>query len=227
MAGTTSSFAPTGVFIGPGADPLAVGQRQGQFVQAHILRTLKIANQQAKEANRVMEQGTPEEKLSQAENVAMMFNPMGVTLYHGGRMNGLWDPKTIGSGEGMNFQANGPGLYAGDIKLLAERYVKYGGDKGRVSTLDVDDSNIFNPARKLTPEHSAIYDAAVSTLDNMGLKASKYGLRHALRQVPRHQREEVRIALVKSGVDGVSENLGDPFGTEYSIFNPAVIRSNK
>lgn len=76
--------------LGPAADPLAAGQKQGQAVQAHILRTMENASQQAKEANRVMESGTPEEQTALGESVAGMFNPGGMFI---GKGSTLWNPQ--------------------------------------------------------------------------------------------------------------------------------------
>lgn len=142
--------------------------------------------------------------------------------YHGGRAFDQWDPKTIGSGEGM--LVGGPGLYVGDTPTLAKMYTKYGGENARLSELNVDTTRFFNPARKMTNEQKAAYDRAVEKLDALGLRASSRGLRGALRDVPPHQREKVRQAMVDSGIDGLHEHLNETFGTETVIFNPDVIR---
>lgn len=141
------------------------------------------------------------------------------TLFHGGRPFTKWDPGTIGFGEGR-FLAQGPGLYAGDIEDLARIYKKYGGDDPALLKLAVDDSRIFNPALKMSPEHKEAYDRAASILDPRG-----YGLRGKLMDVPRYKYDQTRKLLVDSGIDGMRQRLGDELGDEWVIFNPDIIKS--
>jgi len=128
----------------------------------------------------------------------------------------------MGSGEGM--MVGGPGLYVGDTLALGKMYTKYGGPNARLSELDVETEKFFNPSRKMTDEQVASYDKAVKAMDELGFKASRYGLRHVLRQVPTHMREKVRQTMVDAGIDGLHEYLNDVHGTETVIFNPAVIK---
>ena len=163
----------------------------------------------------------PFQMLTYSPEAEAAFNPKSVlkTLFHGGRPFTKWDPGTIGFGEGR-FLAQGPGLYAGDIEDLARIYKKYGGDDPALLKLAVDDSRIFNPTLKMSPEHKEAYDRAASILDPRG-----YGLRGKLMDIPRYKYDQTRKLLVDSGIDGMRQRLGDELGDEWVIFNPDIIKS--
>lgn len=157
---------------------------------------------------------------------------LGLTkLFHAGREFKEWDPNTIGTGEGM--AVLGPGLYAGDKQHLAKIFEKYGNirdmdnsviRKGVTNEMAVDISRIIDQRKNLSPEMSAAYDKAVAVLDKLGLRASTRGLRAALADVPAGIRQRARMAVVKAGIDGLKENLGENLGYEYAIFNPDAIK---
>lgn len=148
-------------------------------------------------------------------------------LYHGGRPFTEWDPKTVGMGESGQILAQGPGLYAGDTKDLARLYKKYGGKDPALLELEVEDLNIIDPAKKLSDSHRRIVQEAVDRLDEKGLKASSSGLRNSFLNGRFYNKEEVRKALVESGLDGLKQDLHNAYGSEFSIFNPEVIKSIK
>lgn len=142
-------------------------------------------------------------------------------LYHGGRKFKEWDPKTVGSGEGMGIM--GPGLYAGDKPELAKQYLKYGGTNARLSDMAVDISRILETSKKFSPEMRVAYENATKALDDLGLRATQRGVKSALATAPKHLQQAAREAVIKAGIDGFKENLG-AWGYEYSIFNPEVIK---
>lgn len=142
-------------------------------------------------------------------------------LFHGGREFKTWNPKTIGSGEGM--QAQGPGLYAGNEPALANLYTKYAGDNGVLSELAVNTEHFFNNRKVPSEEMRKRLDVATAKLDAMGLKASQRGLLNSISSAPRYMAQEVRQALVDSGIDGSMLDLGEGLGHEYAIFNPDAI----
>lgn len=145
-------------------------------------------------------------------------------LFHGGKEFKIWDPKTIGTGEGYHAPPQGPGLYAADNANLAKVYVKYGGKDGALSEMAVDTGKFINPALKPTPDQLAALKRAEAALDALGLRASSRGVRSALSQTPRHLMHEARQAMIDSGIDGMFQNLGDTVGKEVVIFNPDVIQ---
>jgi hypothetical protein len=149
-------------------------------------------------------------------------------LYHGGRKFEQWNPKMIGMGEGAGrrnpLMANGPGLYAGDTTGLAKIYLKYGGDDPALTELNVDPTNIINYYKKMSPEHLEKVKEAESRLDALGLRTSNYGLQNAWLGGREADPQRVRDILVNSGVDGLQQYLNPSFGTEFSIFNPDIIK---
>lgn len=146
------------------------------------------------------------------------------TLYHGGRPFTKWDPATIGSGEG-GILAQGPGLYAAEKESLAKVYLQYGGKEAEIKKLLVEDANIIDPAKKLTESQKSRITNAELALDDMGFRASRDGIRNALlMKSGRYDKEAVRKVLVDNGIDGFKQNLGNDFGHEYVIFNPAAIK---
>ena len=149
-------------------------------------------------------------------------------LYHGGRKFEQWNPKMIGMGEGAGrrnpLMAQGPGLYAGDTTDLAKIYLKYGGDDPALTELSVDPTNIINYYKKMSPEHLEKVKEAESRLDTLGLRTSNYGLQHAWLGGRAADPQRVRDILVNSGVDGLQQYLNPHFGTEFSIFNPDIIK---
>lgn len=145
-------------------------------------------------------------------------------LYHGGRKFSQWDPKTIGTGEGR-FLAQGPGLYAGDNTDLAKVYLKYGGDSPTLSELIVDSSRIIQPQKKMTDEQREIYYRAAGALDKLGLNATKSGIPNVFLNGRSYNPQEVRQALVESGLGGLKQDLYNQFGSEYAIFDPEIIKS--
>jgi hypothetical protein len=149
-------------------------------------------------------------------------------LYHGGRKFEKWNPKMIGMGEGAGrrnpLMAQGPGLYAGDTTGLAKIYLKYGGDDSALTELSVDPSNIINYHKKMSPEHLEKVKEAESRLDALGLRTSNYGLQNAWLGGRESDPQRVRDILVNSGVDGLQQYLNPDFGTEFSIFNPDIIK---
>lgn len=146
-----------------------------------------------------------------------------LNLYHGGRLKDKWDPVTMGTGEGRGF-AQGPGLYAGDTEQLARVYLKYGGDSPQLTKLLVDDSRIFNPAKKMSDEHRQAYQKAEAQLDLMGLKASNYGVRNALNMGRYYDPQKIRQLFVDSGIGGFRQHLNSDFGDEFVIFDPSIIK---
>ena len=154
---------------------------------------------------------------------------LGLTkLFHGGREFKKWDPRTIGSGEGMGVM--GPGLYAGDQEGLAKLYTKYGATldenglsikPGVLNEMAVDMSKFFDPRKKMTAEQVAAHNQAIKNLDDLGLRASSRGLKGALQNASNKQK--AREAVVKAGVDGIWEDLGPGYGREIVIYNPEVI----
>jgi hypothetical protein len=149
-------------------------------------------------------------------------------LYHGGRKFEQWNPKMIGMGEGAGrrnpLMAQGPGLYAGDTTGLAKIYLKYGGDDPALTELSVDPTNIINYHKKMSPEHLEKVKEAESRLDALGLRTSNYGLQNAWLGGREADPQRVRDILVNSGVDGLQQYLNPYFGTEFSIFNPDIIK---
>jgi len=149
-------------------------------------------------------------------------------LYHGGRKFDKWEPKMIGMGEGGGrrnpIMAQGPGLYAGDTTGLAKVYLKYGGDNPAMTELNVDPTNIINYYKKMSPEHLERIKEAESRLDALGLKTSNYGLQNAWLGGREADPQKVRDVLVRSGVDGLQQYLNPSYGTEFSIFNPDIIK---
>jgi hypothetical protein len=149
-------------------------------------------------------------------------------LYHGGRKFEQWNPKMIGMGEGAGrrnpLMAQGPGLYAGDTTDLAKIYLKYGGDDPALTELSVDPTNIINYYKKMPPEHLEKVKEAESRLDALGLRTSNYGLQNAWLGGREADPQRVRDILVNSGVDGLQQYLNPYFGTEFSIFNPDIIK---
>lgn len=145
-------------------------------------------------------------------------------LFHGGRKFSEWNPKTIGSGEGMSYQALGPGLYAGDTRELAQRYLRYGGQNPALSELLVDPSTIINTRLKMPDAHREAYQRAVAELDKMGLRASSSGIPNVFLMGRSYNPQEVRQALSESGVGGLRTTLPDPWGSEFAIFDPSIIK---
>lgn len=146
-------------------------------------------------------------------------------LFHGGRKFEKWDPKTVGSGEGMRYLAQGPGLYAGDNPDLARVYLKYGGKDPALSELMVDPTSILQPQKKMSEEHKEIYQQALKGLDSLGLRASSSGIPNAFLVGRSYNPQEVRQALVESGLTGLKQDLYNHFGSEYAIFDPSIIKS--
>lgn len=145
-----------------------------------------------------------------------------ITLYHGGAPFKKWNPKLIGSGERMGMLALGPGLYAGSTPEFAKIYTRFA-ENGVVTALEVDVHRIFDP-RKITPSHlTDALQKATLAMDEMGLKASKMGFKSALRSSRSHQWQELRKALVDSGIDGIFEKIDDGM-IEYCIYNPDAIK---
>ena len=159
------------------------------------------------------------------------LTPMGVgaikSLFHGGRNFSAWNPATMRSGElagGRSFFAQGPGLYAGDEQLLAELYMQYGGKDPALLKLMVEDKNIINPSKKVSPEHAEMIAAAEKALDALGLKSSQYGIRNSFLNGRPYNPEVVRNIMADSGIAGFKQDLGNAYGSEFVIFDPNVIQ---
>lgn len=156
-----------------------------------------------------------------------LLGGVGVTkLYHGGRLRGVWDPATIGTGEGK-FMAQGPGLYAGDNPDLAKLYMKYGGASPTLTELTVDSTKIMDPRRRLEGAQREAYFKAAAALDSLGFKATDQGIRNALLNKDYYDSQLVRKILADSGVGGFRQDLNNNYGTEYVIFDPSIILEYK
>lgn len=159
------------------------------------------------------------------ESDFLSTSPVNLHLFHGGRKFDEWNPKTIGSGEGTRFMAQGPGLYAGNKPELARRYLRYGGEDPQLSMLEVDPTRIIQPAKKMTEEEREIYHRAVAAMDKMGLRASQSGLPNAFLNGRSYNPQEARQALAEAGLGGLKQHLNDDFGSEFAIFDPTIIKS--
>lgn len=151
-------------------------------------------------------------------------------LFHGGKEFTEWNPKKIGSGEGMG--ALGPGLYTSDNPKLAAIYKKYGDDvhfdndgnmvvkPGVLNELAVDTRKILDYRAK-----SDKWEAAIKNLDALGYKASSRGIQGALQEAHKWRDEaNARKAMTDAGIDGMYVQLGGTMGKEIVIFNPSIIR---
>ena len=151
-------------------------------------------------------------------------------LFHGGKEFTEWNPKKIGSGEGMG--ALGPGLYTSDNPKLAALYKKYGDDvhfdnggnmvvkPGVLNELAVDTRKILDYRAK-----SDKWEAAIKNLDALGYKASSRGIQGALQEAHKWRDEaNARKAMIDAGIDGMYVQLGETMGKEIVIFNPSIIR---
>jgi hypothetical protein len=172
--------------------------------------------------------GTAYETVAPLPLQAMTYSPEAeaalIKLYHGGKAFKKWDPKKIGSGEGF-LMPLGPGLYAGNNPQLAEVYMKYGGKDPALLELLVDDTNILQTSKKMSPLHRAAYDAATKRFDEMGLRGSSNGIPNSFLSGRYYDKELTRNALVDSKIDGLKQHLNDDFGDEFAIYNPDIIKS--
>jgi hypothetical protein len=155
-----------------------------------------------------------------------------VRLFHGGKEFKIWDPSTVGKGEGM--AALGPGLYAGDNVELARIYQKYGNDikmdpvtgdfitvPGVVNEMAVNPKNIIDIRTDKSPETKAKILQAQKNLDDIGAKGTARGIVSALQQ--HWDPNAARKALIDAGIDGLSVQLGGKLGKEIVLFNPEAI----
>lgn len=149
-----------------------------------------------------------------------------IKLFHGGNAFTKWNPKLIGTGE-RGFLAQGPGLYAGDSKDLATLYKKYATQDPALLELGIKDDGILEIAKKMTDEQLARLKQAEKELNKLGLNTERYGLYNAFLGGRPYNKEEVRQALVESGVPGLKQNLNNAYGSEFSIFDPEIIQSIK
>ena len=155
-------------------------------------------------------------------------------VYHGGSYTGGdYNPDIIG--EPRNHRPFGKGLYTAATVALAQRYVKYAGEAGKVTKFEVSPNAVIYPWgalswRALSPAEQekwrkksneiqqAFEQAGLVRYDTFEKKYQPWNY-----AVSNNPSDKIRTFLVSLGIDGARADLGEGM-VEIVFYNTDVLK---